>query len=98
MDIEGSEYNVLVDMLEYGLLCKEYIKTMFVEFHDPQIGKMRLQESPSGDLLAQISAQACHVTEIVQLDDETYLHDKGCRLSASSVVLCIILYYVLATF
>ena len=41
MDIEGSEYNVLVDMLEYGLLCEEYIKAMFVEFHDPQIGKMR---------------------------------------------------------
>ena len=95
MDIEGSEYNVLVDMLEYGLLCEGYIKTMFVEFHDPQLGKMRLQESPSSDLLAQISAQACHVTETVQLDDETYLHDQGCRLSDPSIILCIILYYVL---
>ena len=56
---------------------------------------MRLQESPSSDLLAQISAQACHVTEIVQLDDETYLHDHGCRLSAPSIILCIILYYLL---
>ena len=97
MDIEGSEYNVLVDMLEYGLLCQEYIKTMFIEFHDKTFFKTRLEESPSSDLLAQIHAQACHVTEMVELDDETYLHDRGSHLTASSIIPCIICYVLAKT-
>ena len=79
MDIEGSEYKVLVDLLEHGLLCTDRIQSMFIEFHHIFLKETKLKETPSRDLLEQITAhvcRVCHVTEILELDDETYLHDS----------------------
>ena len=86
MDLEGSEYKVLVDLLEHGLLCQNYIHTIFIEFHDKFIHNLGIKDCPSLDLLKQINAQACQVTRIIELDDETYLHDdiSSCPLRRSN--------------
>ena len=65
MDLEGLEYVVLVDLLEHGLLCQNHFQTIFVEFHDSFIQNLGVEDSPSLDLLKQINAQDCNVTNII---------------------------------
>ena len=77
MDLEGYEYNVLVDMLEQKVLCQNVIKAMFVEYHQPFPPGFRIAKMPAADLLEQIHAQACNVTTLLNIDDETYLLDNG---------------------
>ena len=76
MDLEGAEYKVLVDLLENGLLCQNYIKSVFVEFHPYLPPDLKITRLPAVEMVEQINAQMCHVTHVFEFDDETYLLDN----------------------
>ena len=82
MDIEGSEYEVLEQMLEKQLLCKTRIDTLSIEWHlsqlmkrykvkfDPEtIQKYRRieQRLREGD-----SCSEAEPTKVIELDDESF--------------------------
>ena len=76
MDIEGEEFVVLKDMASEGLLCQKRIHTILVEFHPTPFGGNITTFRNAGKTIKQmISRQRCKATEIVEFDDETYLHD-----------------------
>ena len=78
LDIEGSEFEVLTDLLLKGMLCQEQIKTMYVEFHDSILKKnsYTLKYKSSGDLMKKIqSQQTCNCTKILVIDDESFSFD-----------------------
>ena len=69
MDIEGEEFVVLKDMASEGLLCRNSIDTILVEYH-------RNPRSWVKDTLKRmIRRHNCTATDIIEFDDETYLHD-----------------------
>eukprot|EP01084_Bolivina_argentea_P261705 442381_1 len=72
MDIEGAEYQVLPQMFQKGILCSIYIDTIYIEIHKvPTLKKISIKS-----LLKKIRQQKeCQPTNIVEKDDETYLHD-----------------------
>ena len=69
MDIEGEEFAVLRDMASEGLLCRDHINTILVEYHRNPMPWA--QET----LKRIISRHNCTATDITEFDDETYLHD-----------------------
>ena len=72
MDIEGSEYDVLPHLLRQGLLCSDKITYMSLEVHRWAKGKHKLRLSTFRKELAK---QDCVPTHILDIDDESYLHD-----------------------
>jgi FkbM family methyltransferase len=73
MDIEGSEYNVLPHLLEMGLFCSQKISYMYLEFH--KWATVNGQKLNMNTFRQSLSSQTCSPTIIVDIDDETYLHD-----------------------
>ena len=88
LDIEGSEYSVLPDLMFSGLLCQN-IDFLFMEVHDWPVdheadplsgrGELHLQRGQSAQFLREGIAMLHSVkdcaTRIAELDDEAYLHD-----------------------
>eukprot|EP01084_Bolivina_argentea_P098511 177040_1 len=76
MDIEGAEFKVLPRMLELGILCKKYIDIIMFEAH-PWAQHLMGSNFTTRQLLEQIKLQTqCEPTNIIFVDDETYLHDQ----------------------
>jgi len=81
MDIEGSEYQVLPDLLATGVLCHT-INGLFGEWHTdarPTLSALRIYRNWD-TLLAQmmvstISRNDCKFDEFIDFDDESYLMD-----------------------
>ena len=69
MDIEGEEFSVLKDMASEGLLCRNHIGTILVEYHRDPAPWLQ------GTLKRIVSRYNCTVTDIVEFDYESYLHD-----------------------
>ena len=72
MDIEGSEYNLILDLLNAGLLCQKYIQTILMEFHDPPYYDLRFDgHNTSFEIKRRIQSQnSCQPTIIKQFDDD----------------------------
>ncbi|KAH3817092.1 hypothetical protein DPMN_118621 [Dreissena polymorpha] len=74
MDIEGSEFIVLPLMLQTSTLCKDIITSFVIELHE-------WAKKPMGstlsfdDLKKMMSKQGCVPSEVVYVDDESFLHD-----------------------
>ena len=76
MDIEGEEFVVLKDMASERLLCHNRIHTILIEFHPTPFGGNITKFRNAGKTIKQlISRQGCKATNVVEFDDETYLHD-----------------------
>ena len=76
MDIEGAEYRVLTDLLHQGLLCQKHIGAIMLEVHPSVIHTLAPKYKGSFKLLYDdIAAQDCNATELLDFDDETFLHD-----------------------
>lgn len=72
MDIEGSEYNVIPHLLTRGILCANKISFMYMEFHNWAGNGSNLNRN---SIRNQMASQKCISTTLVDIDDETYLHD-----------------------
>ena len=75
LDIEGSEYEVLTDLLYKNMLCQEKIKAMYIEFHEHLFKKdsWLLHYKSSDELLKTIKNQKkCNSTDIYVIDDESF--------------------------
>ena len=85
MDVEGSEYEVLEQMLEKQLLCKTRIDTLTIEWHlDKLMDEYKVIFDPK-------TIQKCHdieqrlgkgdscsegePTKVITLDDESFIED-----------------------
>lgn len=71
MDIEGSEYGVLAQMAKAGLLCADRVEAITIEFHKGGGYNLR-------DLISTVKVldpECKQYTSILDLDDESYLHD-----------------------
>eukprot|EP01083_Nonionella_stella_P037211 101446_1 len=78
MDIEGAEWPVIPHLFHNGILCKKYIDGIAIEIHNQAKKEMKgnwTLESLRDDLLNR-SPLDCDPTDIIALDDETYLHDN----------------------
>lgn len=73
MDIEGSEYEVIPHLLAQNMLCKNKIKFMYMEIH--AWASSRAKKLDIKTIRQQIEKQTCEPTTILDIDDETYLHD-----------------------
>ena len=78
MDIEGSEFEVLTDLMFKRLLCKNVIKIIMIEFHGKIFNRLpwKMFYNGTAGLLKKIASQTvCNRTTILNVDDESYLHD-----------------------
>eukprot|EP00931_Biecheleriopsis_adriatica_P103891 TRINITY_DN78682_c0_g1_i1.p1 TRINITY_DN78682_c0_g1~~TRINITY_DN78682_c0_g1_i1.p1 ORF type:complete len:388 (-),score=56.69 TRINITY_DN78682_c0_g1_i1:23-1186(-) len=77
MDIEGAEYIVLPSMLEAGVLCKFYIDKLTIEWHNSTLDEEGLQNAAKLETALADPSRCPHdqPTEIVSMDDESYLLD-----------------------
>ena len=85
MDIEGSEYEVLQQMLEKQLLCKTRIDTLTIEWHlDKLINKYQVKFDPETiqkyrDIEQRLgegdSCSEGEPTKVIALDDESFIAD-----------------------
>ena len=81
MDIEGTEYHVMPHMMQHGVFCQKVVTAMVIEWH----GRARRNSTLNQDtMLQQLEQTECDSTEIVVMDDETFLLDnkdlpEGCR-------------------
>ena len=78
MDIEGSEYEVLTDLMFKRLLCKSVIKIIMIEFHEKIFNRLpwKMFYNGTAGLRKKIALQTvCNGTTILNVDDESYLHD-----------------------
>lgn len=76
MDIEGSEFDVLPELLQRGLLCKGSLDLMTIEWHPQYIGEERLEQAQ--ELMKEVHRPGkCHTqdTKVLEVDDESYLYD-----------------------
>ena len=79
LDIEGSEYSVLPQLVQTGMVC--LFDMVFVEFHAVSAAVLAAVGVSSAEafhqqLVSNISATpGCERTKIAHLDDETYEHD-----------------------
>ena len=80
MDIEGSEYIVLPHLYNNGILCEEYLKIIAIEMH-PQFRTVP-DDLKLPQLRELLERQNCEPTQIVKVDDETYLHDVDSKFGA----------------
>ena len=72
MDIEGSEYTVIPHLLRRGFFCANKISFMYMEFHKRAANGQDLNKDIFRN---QMASQNCASTTLVEVDDETYLHD-----------------------
>ncbi|KAH3696583.1 hypothetical protein DPMN_084059 [Dreissena polymorpha] len=88
MDIEGSEYIVLPQMIQTSTLCKDIITSFVIEMHE-------WAKKPMGsnltfdDVRNMLGKQGCVPSEMVSVDDESYLHDVSRDPSCYQKRLCI---------
>ena len=85
MDVEGSEYEVLEQMLEKQLLCKTRVDTLSIEWHlrrlmrgykvkfDPET--VRKYQRIEQRLREGDSCSEGEPTKVIELDDESFLSD-----------------------
>ena len=75
LDIEGSEFDVLTDLLLREMLCQKIIKNIYIEFHEKVLKKSMwniFYKTPE-DLVSIIKNQSnCVPTNILIIDDETF--------------------------
>ena len=74
MDIEGTEYDVLPHMMQQGVFCQNVVTAMVIEWHGWRA--RRNTTLNQGTMLQQLGQAECNITEIVAMDDETFLHDN----------------------
>jgi hypothetical protein len=91
LDIEGSEWTVLTDLMDSGALCA--VDSVFVEYHDAdferigaQAGSLRRAalvtmrdavRSLRTTISAALGAEGSCPTRVVDLDDETFMRDPA---------------------
>ena len=76
-DIEAAEYDVLLDLLNEGLLCQEYVKLIMVEWHTAYISVSDPNSVYRNPGIKQwITSQRCNATKVLELADETYMFDN----------------------
>ena len=91
LDIEGSEWTVLTDLMDSGALCA--VDRVFVEYHDAdferigaQAGSLRRAalvtmrdavRSLRATISAALRAEGSCPTRVVDLDDETFMRDPA---------------------
>ena len=76
IDIEGAEYQVLPDMLKWGLLCNNKITKIYTEFHTKFQYLLKPAFSTYLQLVEAIENQTtCTPTKIRFLNDEDYCED-----------------------
>ncbi|KAH3691128.1 hypothetical protein DPMN_194088 [Dreissena polymorpha] len=74
IDIEGSEFIVLPHLLQTLTLCKDIITSFVIEMHE--WAKKSMGSTLTFDeLRTMIQKQGCVPSEIVNVDDESFLHD-----------------------
>ena len=85
IDIEGSEYEVIPKLAANGMLCKSFLKKVFIESH------IRPKEASTEPGLREIKAALagaksahgpCEPAEMSFLDDETYANDVDDNFAA----------------
>ena len=75
MDIEGAEMLALPKMLRDGTLCRNRLDSLVLEFHPDLAGSIN-PEFDLGTFKKKLERQqGCKPTLLVDLDDETFLHD-----------------------
>lgn len=77
MDIEGAEFTVLPHLLSTHALCQATVEPILIEWHSryvPQAMHVRAKLIQSA-IGAFVGSQMCAGTSLLELDDETYLHD-----------------------
>ena len=77
VDIEGAEYEVLVNLLSAGMLCQDRIKFVAIEWHTPrfQDGDMNNVYRDKTKLMKWINSQECQPSKVEEINDESYLND-----------------------
>ena len=85
MDVEGSEYEVLEQMLEKQLLCKTRIDTLTIERHlDKLMDEYKVKFDPKTiqkghDIEQRLgkgdSCSEGEPTKVITLDDESFIED-----------------------
>ena len=85
MDVEGSEYEVLEQMLEKQLLCKTRIDTLTIEWHlDKLMDEYKVKFDPKTiqkghDIEQRLgkgdSCSEGEPTKVITLDDESFIED-----------------------
>jgi FkbM family methyltransferase len=96
MDIEGAEYECISHMIWTSTLCASVINSTFVEAHAwGNVGNWAPQYERSFDSIAEAVRHETKctgpVTKVINLDDESYLHDvdddfgEGHPLTATSL-------------
>lgn len=74
MDIEGSEYDVLPDLLMHGGLC--YFDVIMIEWHHRFVPSA--PDELNDKLLSYLASKVDNCKfKIVDVDDETYGNDNG---------------------
>ena len=75
-DVEAAEYEILVDLLQEGLLCQEYIKLIIIEWHLARLDATDPNSVFRTRSIKQwIITQRCIATKVFEIDDETYKYD-----------------------
>ena len=77
VDIEGAEYEVLVNLLSAGMLCQDRIKFVAIEWHTPrfQDGDLNNVYRDKTKLMKWINSQECQPSKVEEINDESYLND-----------------------
>lgn len=91
LDIEGSEWTVLTDLMESGALCA--VDSVFVEYHDADFDRIGAEAAPlrraalrtmrdtvrslHTTVSAALGADSSCPTRVVKLDDETFVRDPA---------------------
>lgn len=78
LDIEGAEYETLANAIPQSIMCKDTIPKAFMETHS--FGRIDTWKAARASkvVLERIKNHDCKEsspTELIFLDDETYLHD-----------------------
>ena len=75
MDIEGSEYAVIPDLLKKKLLCEDTIKHMTIEWHHRKTSLTQGEVMEIEKLAHHHTCEASKATLVEDFDDESYLYD-----------------------
>ena len=85
MDIEGSEYEVVRDLSRNGVLCVPHVHDIFMEWHGrfAELAGGKAPETSGCHMHIRYGQSACNAEgrpgpNVLDLDDESFLHDNGC--------------------
>lgn len=85
LDIEGAEYETLAHAIPLGIMCQDVVEEAYMETH-PWGGVQNWKDSRGFEAVQRhILAQPCpgsNQTAMLQVDDETYLHDVDNNFTA----------------